>query len=198
MRLSNAATFEQKVMCRWNVVYGTVRGLAGTDNARRDLHSLCFRGLPVALVFGLLGTLFTSLLAITISAIGVWYSGWVDELIQRVTDMSMILPTLPIVILVYLLFSKSIWVTLGVVILINTFSSGIKNYRAAFLQIKNAPYIEAARAYGTSNRRLILRFMVPYIMPVLVPQIVIMILVFVSPIDAGILGFDPYIPTWER
>lgn len=182
------------------VVYGLVHGAAGTDDARRDLSLALLWGLPVALVFGLLGAIGTSLLAMSLAAIGVWYSGWVDDLIQRLSELSMILPVFPIVIMVYLLFSKSIWVILAVVVLLNTFSSGIKNYRAAFLQIRDAPYIEAARTYGTQSWRLIRSYMVPYIMPVLVPQIVILIPVFVFfEATLAFLGvFDPYIPTWGK
>jgi peptide/nickel transport system permease protein len=182
------------------VIYGLVHGLAGTDHERRDLMVGLLWGMPVALAFGILGAIGTSLFAMTIAAIGVWYSGWVDDLVQRTTEVSMILPTLPIVLLVYMLFSKSIWVILAVVVLMNVFGSAIKNYRAAFLQVKNAPYIEAARTYGTSNWHMIRYYLVPHIMPVLIPQIVIMIPVFVFyEATLAYLGvMDPYIPTWGK
>jgi len=112
----------------------------------------------------------------------------------------MILPVLPIAIMVYMLFSKSIWVILGVLVLLSIFGSVIKTYRSVFLQVKQAPYMEAAQAYGASNWRMILHYLVPRILPVLIPQLVIMVPVFVFyEATLAFLGVsDPYLPTWGK
>jgi peptide/nickel transport system permease protein len=66
----------------------------------------------------------------------------------------MVLPFLPILIMVGVFYSRSIWVMLGVVILISIFGAAIKNYRAIFLQIKEAPILKlpapTVRATGAS------------------------------------------------
>jgi peptide/nickel transport system permease protein len=182
------------------VLYGSVYGLAGTDDQRRDLVIPLLWGIPVALAFGLLGAVLTSLLAMIIAAVGVWYGGWLDELIQRITEVNMILPALPIAIMVYMLFSKSIWAILGVLVLLSIFGSVIKTYRSVFLQVKQAPYMEAAQAYGASNSRMILHYLTPRILPVLIPQLVIMAPVFVFyEATLAYLGVsDPYLPTWGK
>lgn len=182
------------------VVYGKVFGLAGTDDRRRDLTIALLWGAPVALAFGLLGALGTTLIAMTIAAIGAWFSGWIDELIQRLTEINMILPALPIAILVFFMYSKSIWMVLGVIVLLNIFGSAIKNYRAVFLQAKEAPYIEAAQAYGVSNWRIISKYLVPRVLPVLIPQLVIMVPTYVFyEATLAYLGIsDPYLPTWGK
>ena len=64
------------------VFFGTVYGLAGTDMNRRDLMIPLLWGTPVALLFGLVGSLGTLILTMIIAAIGAWYGGWVDGLIQ--------------------------------------------------------------------------------------------------------------------
>ncbi len=84
------------------VIEGRVYGLAGTDLYRRDLTVPLLWGTPVALTFGLLGAVGTALASLIIAAVGTWLGGWVDGLIQRVTEVNMILPTLPIAIMVYL------------------------------------------------------------------------------------------------
>lgn len=182
------------------ILYGKVYGLAGTDNQRRDLTLGLLWGIPVALAFGVLGAIGSSLAAMLIAAVGVWLGGWVDDLIQRLTEVNMIIPSLPLVIMVYLLYSKSIWAILGVVVLISIFGSAIKNYRAAFLQVKSAPYIEAAQAYGVGNWNIIRHYLVPFIMPLLIPQMVIMVPGFVFyEATLGFLGvIDPYLPTWGK
>ncbi len=182
------------------VIYGQVYGLAGTDDLRRDLMVPLLWGTPVALAFGVLGALVTGVMAMMIAAVGVWYGGWLDNLIQRITEINMILPTLPIAIMIYYLYSKSIWVILGVIIILSIFGSAIKTYRAAFLQVKEAGYIEAAQAYGASNWRIIRYYLVPRIIPLLIPQLVILVptYVFFEATLAYLNVSDPKLPTWGK
>jgi peptide/nickel transport system permease protein len=182
------------------VVYGRVHGLAGTDHRRRDLTVALLWGMPVALAFGLLAAVGTTVTTLVIAATGVWFGGWVDALIQRLTEVNMILPLLPILVMVGTLYSTSIWVMLGVVIALGIFSAGIKMYRAMLLPIRAAPYIEAARAYGAGNGRIILRYMIPRILPVLIPTFVTLIPTFVFlEASLALLGLgDPVLPTWGK
>jgi peptide/nickel transport system permease protein len=182
------------------VVYGQVHGLGGTDARRRDLMVALLWGTPVALAFGLLAALGTTVTTMIISGVGTWFGGWVDEGIQRVTEVNMILPLLPILIMVGTFYSKSIWLMLGVLILLNIFGGSIKTYRAIFLQVKESPYMEAARAYGASNTRMIFNYLIPRIIPMLIPQLVVLIPTFVF-IEAAlaVLGLgDPILPTWGK
>ena len=161
------------------VVYGKVHGLAGTDHLRRDITVALYWGAAVALAFGLLAAVGSSISTLVIAAIGVWYGKWIDASIQRITELILILPVLAILIMVGTLYSRSIWLILGIVILLGIFSASIKVYRAIFLQVREAPYIEASQAYGASNRRIILLYMVPRVIPVLVPGFVTLIPSFV-------------------
>lgn len=182
------------------VMLGGVSGWAGTDHMRRDLVVPLFWGLPFALGFGFLGAAVTSIIAMIIAAAGVWFGGWVDHLVQRITEANMILPVLAVSILVFAFYNISLWVILGVVILLKVFSSPTKSFRAAFLQVKEAPYIEAAQAYGASDLRIILKYLIPRIYPVLIPQLVTLIpsLVFMEA-TLGIFNvFDPRFPTLGR
>ena len=126
----------------------------------------------MALAFGLLAALGTSVLTMIIAAIGTWYGGWLDELIQRITEINLVLPFLPILIMVGTFYSRSIWIILGVTILFSIFTGSIKTYRAIFLQVKESTYIEAAKAYGASNRRIIFLYLIPRMIPLLIPTLV--------------------------
>jgi len=181
-------------------VYGRVHGLAGTDYQRRNLMVALMWGTPVALAFGLLAAVGTTVTTLIIAATGVWYGGWVDALIQRLTEVNIILPLLPILVMVGTLYSTSIWLMLGVVIVLGIFSAGIKTYRAMLLPIREAPYIEAARAYGAGNARIIMRYMIPRILPVLIPTFVTLIPTFVFlEASLAVLGLgDPVLPTWGK
>ena len=179
------------------VVLGQVYGWGGTDFLGRNLLIPLLWGMPFALLIGLVGASVTTLISITLAAVGVWYGGWVDTLIQRLVEANMILPVIAICVLVYAYFNVSIWVILWIVVLLNVFGSPIKTFRAALLQVKNAPYIESARAYNTSNGRIIFHYLIPRILPVLLPQFVSLIPSYVF-LEAtlGIFGVTSDYPTW--
>ncbi len=182
------------------VLYGQVYGLAGTDHRRRDLMVALLWGVPTALALGVLGAVCSSVATMIIAGISVWFGGWVDRILQAITEVDVILPVLPLGIMVYFVYGKSVWLVLGMVILLSVFGSAIKNYRAAFLQFKESPYIEAAQAYGASNRRVIFRYLIPRIVPVLIPQLVIMVpgYVFLEATLAIVGVSDPVLPTWGK
>jgi peptide/nickel transport system permease protein len=181
-------------------LYGQVYGWAGTDHLRRDLGVALLYGAPIALAFGLLAALGTSVLTMIIAAIGAWYGGWVDELIQRITEVNLVLPFLAILIMVGTFYSRSIWTILGVTILLSIFTGAIKGYRAIFLQVKESPYIEAARAYGASNSRVIFQYLIPRLIPLLIPGLVSAVPTFVFlEASLALLGLgDPSLPTWGK
>ena len=182
------------------VVYGKVYGLAGTDHRRRDLTVALLWGTPIALSFGLLAALGTTVTTMFIAAVGVWFGGWVDEAIQRITEVNLVLPVLPILIMIGTFYSRGILIILGVTVLLGIFGFGIKSYRAIFLQVREAPYIEAARAYGSSNVRIIIRYLIPRVIPLIIPGLVVGIpgYVFLEA-SLAVLGLgDPVLPTWGK
>ncbi|HSM56937.1 MAG TPA: ABC transporter permease [Candidatus Sulfomarinibacteraceae bacterium] len=182
------------------VVYGEVHGIAGTDHRRRDLSVALLWGTPIALAFGLLAAVGTTITTMIIAAFGVWFGGMVDAVIQRITEVNLILPFLPILIMIGTFYSRSIWLMLGATIVLSIFGGAIKQYRAIFLQVKSASYIEAARAYGAGDIRIIFRYLVPRIVPLLVPQLVVLVPTFVFlEASLAVLGLgDPVLPTWGK
>lgn len=182
------------------IAYGRVHGWAGTDHLRRDLSVALLWGAPVALAFGLLAAMGTTITTMVIAAIGVWFGGWVDAVIQRLTEINLVLPVLPILIMIGVFYSRSLWVMLGAIIVLSIFGASIKTYRAMFLQIKASPYVEAARAYGAGDFRIILLYMVPRIIPTLIPSLVTLIPSFVFlEASLAVLGLgDPVLPTWGK
>ena len=181
------------------VLLGQVYGVAGTDYWRRDLIVPLFWGMPFTLVVGFMGTLITALIAMLLPAVGVWFGGWLDSLIQRITEVNMVLPGLAIAVLAYALYGVHIWIVLGIVVVLNALGAPIKSFRSAFLQAREAPYIEMAQSYGASNFRVITRYLVPRILPVLIPHLVMQIPTFIF-LEAtlGFFNIQSVYPTWGR
>jgi peptide/nickel transport system permease protein len=197
----NTLMFEEKADIDARLVlYGQVYGLAGTDDHRRDLMVGLLWGTPVALAFGLLAALGISFATMLIAAFSTWYGGWVDRGIQWITEMNMVLPAFPILLLVFNYYSMRLWTILAVTILLSIFGASVKTYRAIFLQVKQAPYVEAARAYGAGNLRIIRLYLVPRIISVLIPQLILLVptYVFLETTLAYLGMSDPLLPTWGK
>jgi len=98
------------------------------------------------------------------------------------------------------MYSHSVWAVLGVIVLLSIFGSSLKNFRAVFLQAKEAPFLEAAQAQGAGDWRIIWRYLLPRIFPVMIPQLVIMVPVYVYyEVTLAFIGIsDPTLPTWGR
>jgi peptide/nickel transport system permease protein len=194
----SGATFEpESNMDLEFVFHGQVYGLAGTDQARRDLMLPLLWGTPVALAFGLIASLGTAVLTMVIAALGTWYGGWLDQLIQRITEVNIVLPFLSILIMVGTFYSRSIWVILGATILLSIFTGSIITYRSTFMQVKESMYIEAAKAYGASSPRIVFVYLIPRMIPLLIPGLVSAVPVFVFlEASLALLGLgDPVLPT---
>lgn len=139
------------------VLLGQVYGLAGTDYWRRDLMVPLFWAMPIALWIGFVGMLITTLIAMFLPALGVWFGGWLDNAIQRGAEINMVLPALAIAVLVNALYGVHIWIILAIVAVLSALGAPVKNFRSALLQAREAPYIEMARSYGASDSRIIFR-----------------------------------------
>ncbi len=181
-------------------IYGKVYGWFGTDHLRRDIAIAILWGTPVALAFGVTASVVIAFVNIILGAVSAWFGRYVDTAIQRITEIFMILPFLPIMVMIATFFKPTLFNLLLTIIALSIFGAGVKTYRAVFLQVREFPYIEAAKAYGAGNFRIIFRYMIPKILPTLIPSIVLSVPDFVF-LEAvlSLLGVgDPLIPTWGK
>ena len=181
-------------------VRGSVYGIAGTDSQRRDLLISLIWGTPIALGVGLLAAVITTVVSYVMAAVGAWYGGWLDGGIQRLTDVSMMIPLVPCIVIVGEFYSSRLWVLVAFLIAFNLFGGPLKTYRAMFLQVVESQYIEGARAYGASNARIIFRYLIPHMAPVALPRLILGVPLFVFlEASLALLGVsDPALPTWGK
>ncbi|MEM2584457.1 MAG: ABC transporter permease, partial [Thermoproteota archaeon] len=182
------------------IVYGKVYGLAGTDSRRRDLFVGIVWGAPVALAFGLTAAILTNFIQILLGTLSAWYGGIIDEIIQRITDVYMILPFLPILITISVIYKINIWTLLAVVVALSIFGAATKTARSMTLQVMSEQYIEATISYGASKRRILLLHILPRLLPYTVANIVLSVPSYVF-LEAALslLGLgDPAMPTWGK
>jgi peptide/nickel transport system permease protein len=182
------------------IIYGRVFGLAGTDTDRRPLDLGILWGTPLALAFGIVASFSITFIQLIFAAISGYYGGKIDSIIQRLSEMYMILPFLPFLIMVSLLYGLNLWGLLLLVIVLSIFGTSVKTYRVWVMQLKSSPYVEAAMAYGASNMRIIFLYILPRLIPPMVPSLVLAIPSYVF-LEAALalLGLsDPKAVSWGR
>ncbi len=182
------------------IAFGTVHGLAGTDDVRRDLVVGLMWGAPVALAFGTVAALLTVLSQVLIGALGAYYGGRWDEIIQRGADFFLILPVLPVLILIGAFYQVTIWTVLFIVVIFSLVGGTTKVIRSIVLQVKEDLYVEAARSYGASRFRILMRYILPRTLPYTFALVALSVPAFIF-LEAALafLGLsDPVLPTWGK
>lgn len=179
---------------------GRVHGTFGTDSFRRDLGVGILWGAPVALGIGLSVAIFGTIIGLVAGVVSGFYGGtWKDESIQRITDFMLLLPALPMLILISLVFRIDLW---QLVLWLTLFGwMGVaKISRAMALQIREEQYVEAARSIGESDRWIILRHVAPQILTYALAVIALSVpsVIFTEAVLSFLGLGDPGLVTWGR
>lgn len=138
----------------------SARNWLGTDDQARDVLARVIYGFRISVTFGLLLTLFSSLIGVFAGAVQGFYGGWIDLGFQRFLEIWGGLPALYLLIILAGFFVPSFWLLLGIMLLFSwTALTGV--VRAEFLRARNFDYVRAARALGVSDTTLMFRHLLP-------------------------------------
>ena len=179
---------------------GRVHGIAGTDNKRRDIFIGILWGAPVALAFGLTAALIISFVQTILGALAAFYGYRVDEVIERLTDVYLVLPFLSLLITIQFIYKTTIWTILMTVIALSIFGTITKSTRSMVLQVKEEPYIEAAISYGASKVRILFLYILPRVLPYTFANVTVLVPSYIFlEASLSLLGVgDPVLPTWGK
>jgi ABC-type dipeptide/oligopeptide/nickel transport system permease subunit len=133
----------------------------GTDEIGRDEFSRVIWGIRTSEEVGIFVAVISSILGMLIGAVAGYYGGWIDNLLMRITDIVLTLPFLAILLTAAALLGQgSQWrVTF---ILAALFWTGIARViRGVFLSLREKEYVEAAKAAGAGDARLMFRHILP-------------------------------------
>lgn len=179
---------------------GSTNHLLGTDQLGRDVLSRLIYGSRITLIVSFGGTIFAILIGVTLGAFSGYYGKWVDTLIMRIVDIQLSFPFT----LLALFIAAVLGPGLRNIILIAGISSWVRYarlVRGEILSIKEMEYVEAIRALGGKDVRIIFR----HILPNLVSPIIVLATLDLAKIilmEASLsflgLGVPVDIPTWGR
>lgn len=138
----------------------------GTDKYGRDLLSRMLVGGQVSLTVGIVGILISFAIGIVLGGISGYFGGIVDNLIQRVIEVLLSFPRLPILLALSTIIPAkwpSTWVYLGIVAVLAFIGwAGLARViRGQVISARNIDYVQAARGLGASDLRVILRHIMP-------------------------------------
>lgn len=132
----------------------------GTNENGNDILAQVLYGLRVSILFGLMLTVLSSVIGITVGATQGFYGGKVDLIGQRFIEVWSGMPTLFLIILLSSVVQPNFWRLLAITVIFGWMGL-VGVVRAEFLRTRNFDYIRAARAMGVSDRTIMLRHMLP-------------------------------------
>lgn len=174
------------------------RYLLGTDEEGRDELSRLLIATRISLAVGLIAVLISLSIGVTLGALGGYFGGWCDTIVMWLINVTWSLPTLLLVIAITLALGKGFAVVF-VAVGFTTWVEAARIVRGQVMSIKQETYIEAARAMGLSNRRIILKHILPNTLGVIV---IVAADNFASAIliEAGLsflgIGVQPPVASW--
>ena len=169
----------------------------GTDHQHKDILSQILYGAGTSLLVGFLAGAISLLLGTGIGLSAGYYGRAVDELLMRLTDVFLVIPWFPLMIVLVAILGKSLWIVIFV-IGITSWSPTARVVRAAVLSIKEKQYIERSRALGGRNMHIITKHILPNVFPLIVATSIL--LVAEAIFSEAFLDFfglgDPSVVSW--
>ncbi len=172
--------------------------ILGSDELGRDVLTRIVYGARVSLSVAALTVLIALTIGTLIGLLAGYYGGTVDNVLMRFVDIIIALPGLFILILIATFFSPNV-VVLSIVIAVLSWTGISRLVRGEVMSVKGRDYVDAARAVGASNTRILWRHVLPNIINVMI--------VWASLTVGGIIlteaalsylsfGIQPPVPSW--
>jgi len=179
----------------------------GTDALGRDMLTRVLYGGRISLFVGLMVVVITLLIGVPIGAIAGYFGGWLDNLLMRIIDATLALPSLLVLILLGAILrevkipfiERNNVLTIAVVIGLLSWMTVARLVRAIFLTLRGMEYVQAARALGASNTRIIVSEILPNgLGPIIVESTLEIGWAIMEESGLSFLGFGirPPTPSW--
>ena len=172
--------------------------LLGTDHLGRDILSRTVAATRVSLVIGVLSMLVSITAGTLVGALAGFSGGWMDGLLMRVVDTVLAVPVFFLTVAVLAMFGPSVP---GLILIIGgtAWPPAARLVRVEFLALRSREFVQAARASGAPDLRIIVRHLLPNVVPVIAISATLRVGLAILT-EAGLsflgLGVQPPRPSW--
>ena len=170
----------------------------GTDDKGRDILSRLLFGARISLAIGFSATILGAFVGIILGLVSGYYGRWIDSLIMRICDVLLAFPGILLALAIVSILGAS---TTNVIIAVAFFAvpTFARIVRGSTLSVKKLEYIDAIKAMGSSDFRIIFKHILPNILSPIIVQATLYIasaIVTASALSFLGLGTKPPTPEW--
>ena len=133
----------------------------GTDQIGRDFLSRVIYGIRTSEEVGVFVAFVSSIIGIFVGAIAGYYGGWVDNILMRITDLVLTLPALAILLTAAALLGQGSQWRVSIILALFFWTGLARIVRGVFLSLREKEYVEAAKAAGSGDMRIMFRHILP-------------------------------------
>lgn len=169
----------------------------GTDDLGRDIWTGVLHGARTSLFVGALAAATSAAIGILVGSLAGYYGGRLGDLLMRITEFFLVIPTFLLALVLVAVFSPSIW---NVILTIGALGwpSTARLVRAEFLSLREREFVSAARAIGAAPSRILARQILPNAAPPIIVNTSLGVAAAIL-VEAGLsfLGLgDPNLFSW--
>jgi peptide/nickel transport system permease protein len=171
----------------------------GTDDAGKDVLTNLIYGARVSLIVGFFAAFIALVIGGVVGIVAGFYGGRVENTLMRFTDILLVIPDLPLMIILVALLGRNLWIII-VVLGVLSWTSTARVVRSQTLSVKERKFVHRARAIGGGNMYIIRRHIFPLVFPLMVVNAVLVISAAIY--NESVLGFlglgDPTRLSWGQ
>ncbi len=173
--------------------------LFGTDDAGKDVLSSFILGSRISLIVGFFAAFISIVIGGVVGIVAGYYGGRVENILMRVTDIMLVIPDLPLMVVIIALTKPSLF---NIIFVIGIFgwTTTARVVRSQTLAVKSRKFVMRARAIGAGNMHIIRHHVLPLVLPLLVVQAVLTVsAAILNESTLSFLGLgDPTSPSWGQ
>jgi len=171
--------------------------LLGTNDLGHDILSELIYGSRVSLIVGLGASLLATAIGLLVGLFSGYFKGVPDEILMGATDIFLMIPRIPLIIILAAFLKPSFWI-IALVIGLFWWTSIARVVRSKTIQVREMPFVQSAECLGFSGRRVIFSEILPNILHIVVPKFMLTVAAaMISEASLSFIGLgDPSMKSW--